>query len=173
VGLVWAVQAGIRPSEGVFTLPFVLLIIFQQGRMQTFQFASVAISVVAVWYVPTAHHFGGGPLSPLRSASGQAGFLDEWSVDPHFRAEEGRQLNSPDMFGFQFVEYPRICSDIGSFYAKNTWMRSLAWLLAPGFAFYILILFASPAYLAYLVAPGLLLAGETLSRLPREALLSR
>jgi hypothetical protein len=61
VGLVWAVQAGIRPSEGVFTLPFVLLIIFQQGRMQIFQFASVAIPVVALWYVPMAHHFGGGP----------------------------------------------------------------------------------------------------------------
>ena len=60
-----------------FTLPFVLLIIFQQGRMQIFQFASVAIPVVALSYIPRAHHFGGGALSPLRSASGQAGFLSE------------------------------------------------------------------------------------------------
>ena len=151
VGLVWAVQAGIRPSEGVFTLPFVLLIIFQQGRMQIFQFASVAIPVVALWYVPRAHHFGGGALSPLRSASGQAGFLSNGLLTHISGQRKVANLihlicsifNSWNIMAFAVI--------LGPFYAKNTWTRSLAWLLTPGFAFYILILFASPAYLAYLV----------------------
>src|ERR1700691_1055446 len=113
-----------------------------------------------------AHHFGGGALSPLRLASGQAGFLSNGlltHISGQLKVANLIQLicsvfNSWNILAFAVI--------LGPFYPKNTWMRSLAWLLAPGFAFYILILFASPAYLAYFVAPGLLLAGETLSRLP-------
>jgi hypothetical protein len=167
LGLVWAVQAGIRPSEGVFTLPFVLIIMFQRGRMQVLQFACVAIPVVALWYVPTAHHFGGGPLSPLRSASGQAasvanGLLTH--VSGQRKIANLIHLICSVFNSWNILALPMI---LGPFYTKGTWMRSLVWLLAPGFAFYILIFFSDPAYLAFIVAPGLLLAGRGLSRLPR------
>ena len=165
LGLVWAVQAGIRPSEGVFTLPFVLIILYRQGWMQMLRFAFTAIPVVALWYVPTALHFGGGVLSPLRSASGQAGPLANGLLS---HAPLQRKIGNLVHVAFAVFNAWNILSIamvLGWFATKNSWMRSLIWLLLPGFAFYVLIFFSDPAYLAYLVAPGLLLAGESLRTL--------
>ena len=166
LGVVWAVQAGIRPSEGVFTLPFVLIILYRQGWMQMLRFACTAIPVVALWYVPTALHFGGGVLSPLKSASGQAGPMANGLL-AHVPLQ--RKLVNIIHVAFAVFNSWNVLAVplvLGWFFTKNAWMRALVWLLVPGFAFYLLIFFSDPAYLAYLVAPGLLLAGEGLRRLP-------
>ena len=165
MGLVWALQAGIRPSEGVFTLPFLLITMWRRDRLQLLRFASVAIPVVALWYVPTVHHFGGGVLSPLRSAGGQAGPLANGLLTHEVAAKKIANLIHLACSVFNAWNLLSIAVVAGLVLTKDTWIRSLAWLLWPGFAFYTLIFFSDPAYLAYLVAPGLLLAGEGLRRL--------
>ncbi len=164
MGVVWALQAGIRPSEGVFTLPFLLITMWRRDRRQLMRFASVAVPVVALWYVPTVHHFGGGILSPLRSAGGQAGPLANGLLTHEVAAKKIANLIHLACSIFNAWNLLAIAMVAGWVLTKDTWMRSLAWLLWPGFAFYTLIFFSDPAYLAYLVAPGLLLAGEGLRR---------
>lgn len=165
MGAVWALETGVRPSEGVFMLPFVALTLWRQGRVPLLRFACVALPLLALWYLPTVQHFGGGMLSPLRSSEEQLGPLTNGLFTHETLPKKAANLLHLSCSIFNAWNVMTLALVGGLLLTKQSWVRSLGWVLLPGFAFYAVIFFSDPAYLAYLVAPGFLLAGEGLRRL--------
>jgi hypothetical protein len=164
-GVLWAAMTGFRPSDGVFLLPFVLFAVGRRGMRHVSIFAIAALPVLAVWYIPTARHFGGGLLSPLTAAGGQAHhvanglFVNEpWQrkvsnlVHIAFGSFNAWNILTPFLF-------------IGCF-SRATWTRAALLCITPGLLFFTFYFFSDSTYYAYLVAPGLLLAGVGLQQLP-------
>ncbi len=168
-GLTWAFMTGFRPSDGVFVLPFLAWVLYRRGARPAFHFLLVAAPCVALWYVPTVRHFGGHWLAPLVSAKGQANSLAN---------------------GFLVAGVPLkrkignlIHILLGIYNGWNLLTPFLLWGLAvrrglgnyallwitPGALFFLLFFFSDSLYLTYMIAPGLLAAGEGLRRLRAQA----
>jgi hypothetical protein len=159
-GLLWAAMTGFRPSDGVFVLPFVIFMTGRRGARQIVSFASAALPVIALWYIPTARHFG-GVLSPLHSAGAQAhGLANGLFINVPWKRKFGNLIHVA-FGGFNAWNILTPFVFVGCF-SKSTWSRSALIYVVPGVLFFSLYFFSDAAYFAYLVAPGLLLAGEGL-----------
>ncbi len=171
-GLAWALMTGFRPSDGVFILPFLAWVLYRKGSRFAFRFFVVAAPCVALWYLPTVHYFGGHWLAPLSSAKGQASSLANGFLIPGVPIQ--RKIGN------------LVHVIVGSYDAWNLLTLFLIWGLcirrgfrvyallwiAPGALFFLLYFFSDSLYLSYLLAPGLLVAGEALSRLRTRTAMS-
>jgi hypothetical protein len=163
-GVLWAAMTGFRPSDGVFLLPFVLFAVGRRGMRHILIFAIAALPVLAVWYIPTAIHFGGGLLSPLTTAGGQAHHLaNGLFVNEPWQRKIGNLVHIAfGSFNAWNILTPFLF--IGCF-SRTTWTRAALLCLTPGLLFFTFYFFSDSTYYAYLVAPGLLLAGIGLQQL--------
>jgi hypothetical protein len=163
-GVLWAAMTGFRPSDGVFLLPFVLFAVGRRGMRHVSIFAIAALPVFAVWYIPTAIHFGGGLLSPLTAAGGKAHHLaNGLFVNEPWQRKVGNLVHIAfGSFNAWNILTPFLF--IGCF-SRATWTRAALLCFTPGLLFFTFYFFSDSTYYAYLVAPGLLLAGVGLQQL--------
>ena len=169
-GGAWALMAGFRPSDGVFVLPFLVWLLYRKGRRFAWEFALAAVPFVALWYIPTVEHFGGHWLSPLHSARDQAGFVANGLLVPGipWARKIGNLIHiATGMYNAWSIFTPLLFLGLSLRTALSRLV--LLWLL-PGTLFFTLYFFSDSVYLSYMVAPGLLVIGETLQRFaPRRA----
>lgn len=161
--LLWALMTGFRPSDGVFILPFVVFAIGKRAQ-RIAVFSAVALPVVAIWYIPSAKHFGGSLLSPLTAAGVQAHHLANglFTTQPWRRKLANLVHITFGSFNAWSILSPFVFL---GFLSRTVWTRSAVLFMVPGLLFFSLYFFSDSAYFAYLVAPGFLLAGEGLQRL--------
>jgi hypothetical protein len=163
VALLWALMTGFRPSDGVFILPFVVFAI-GKSTQRIAVFIGVALPVVALWYIPSAKHFGGSLLSPLTASGVQAHHLANglFATEPWRRKLANLVHIAFGSFNAWSILSPFVF--IGCL-SRTVWIRSAVLFIVPGLLFFSLYFFSDCTYFAYLVAPGFLLAGEGLQRL--------
>jgi hypothetical protein len=168
--LLWALMTGFRPSDGVFILPFVIFVI-ERSMQRIAIFVAVALPVVALWYIPSAKHFGGSFLSPLTAAGVQAHHLANglFTTEPWRRKLANLVHIAFGSFNAWNILSPFVFLGCLS---RTVWIRSVVLFMVPGLLFFSLYFFSDCTYFAYLVAPGFLLAGEGLQRLrPNSAVI--
>jgi hypothetical protein len=163
-GVLWAAMTGFRPSDGVFLLPFVLFAVGRRGMRHVAIFAIAALPVLAVWYIPTARHFGGSLFSPLTAAGGQAHHLaNGLFVNEPWQRKVGNLVHiALGSFNAWNILTPFLF--IGCF-SRTTWTRAALLCFTPGLLFFIFYFFSDSSYYSYLIAPGFLLAGVGLQQL--------
>jgi hypothetical protein len=170
-GLVWAAMTGFRPSDGLFVLPFVIFVMGRRSLRQMVFFAVTALPLVALWYVPTLRHFGGDLLSPLRAAGAQAHYLANGLL---VNAPWKRRIGNLVHLAFGCFNAWNVLTFfvVAGCFSRERWTLSALIYFAPGLLFFVLYFFSDPAYFAYLIAPGFLLAGAGLQRMrPRYAVI--
>jgi len=169
LGVLWAAMTGFRPSDGVFVFPFLLLVLLKRARIQMVIFACAAIPVAALWYIPTVQHFGGHLLSPLGSAGDQANSLANGLLVPgvSWKRKVGNLIHIAfGAFNAWNILTPFLL--VGLFSKQRVSRYVLAWMV-PGLLFFSLYFFSDSVYLTYMIAPGVLVAGEGLRRIPARA----
>jgi hypothetical protein len=170
-GLLWATMTGFRPSDGVFLLPFMLYATRKKGMLHVVKVAIVALPMILIWYIPTERHFGGGLLSPLTAARITAQHLSNGLFSDESRIRRLGNLVHIALGGFNAWNILGVFLFIGCF-SRATWTRSALLCIAPGLLFFSLYFFSDSTYYAYMVAPGLMLAGEGLRKLqPKYAVI--
>jgi hypothetical protein len=105
-GILWAAMTGFRPSDGVFLLPFLLFAMGRRGMRHVAIFVIAALPALAVWYIPTARHFGGSLLSPLTTAGHQAHHLANGLFRERVVATKGGQSCPYCIRKLQCLEHP-------------------------------------------------------------------
>ncbi len=160
--LVWAILAGFRPSDGVFLLPFMLYASANAPVREGLIGIAMAAPVCALWYVPTVAHFG-GLLAPLSAANRQLGQLPSGLLVHGFTA---KGLNNLLHFAFGSGNAWNLLLPfvvIGFLEKDRIKWLCVAWM-APAVLFFALYFVSDSMYLAFLVAPGMVLAGFGLRR---------
>ncbi len=164
-GLTWALMTGFRPSDGVFVLPLVAWVLYRKGSRSSFRFLLVAAPCVALWYLPTVRHFGGHWLAPLSSAKGQANALANGFLIPGVPLQRKIGNLIHIMLGVYNAWGVLTIFVLSGLAARRSFSTyALLWIL-PGALFFLLYFFSDSLYLTYMIAPGLLAAGEALRRL--------
>lgn len=162
--IVWAVLTGFRPSDGIFLLPLMIYASAKRPWRESVAGMLFAFPICAAWYVPTVIRFGGGPLAPFSAAGHQLGQLPSGFLVQGFHAKGWNNLlhfitgtlNSWNVL-LPFVAW-------GVLTAARWRSLALVWMV-PASVFFAFYFVSDSLYLAFLVAPGLLLAGTALSSL--------
>jgi len=63
--IVWAIMTGFRPSDGVFVLPWTVMQSLRFPLKKRLIGVSVAIPLVAAWWIPTAERYQSNLVSPM------------------------------------------------------------------------------------------------------------
>jgi hypothetical protein len=155
----WALMMGFRPSDGAFVLPWMLYQSLRFTPKQRIAGATTAAIVTALWWLPTAHQFGGGLFSPLSNSHTQAARLAQGILTGHLTIHA--LVNAVhSLFGIVLawgLLTPALI--LGIFRStKNSLARNMTIYIAPGLAFFFLYFFSDATYLAYAIAPGMVLA---------------
>lgn len=167
VGLLWALMTGIRPSDGAFVLPCLFVLLLRRGWRDRIAFLATALPVVLLWYVPTVQHFGGQFLSPLSSAEDEVHSLANGLLVPG--VSWARKIGNTVHLGLSVLNALNILTPfavIGLFARSRVNRVAMLWCL-PGLLFFFFYFFSSSVYLAYMVAPALVLAGSVLRGMSR------
>jgi len=156
---VWALMIGFRPPDGVFVLPWMLYQSLRFPVKQRIAGAIAAAVVIALWWIPTAHQFGGGLLSPLSQSHTQAAKLAQGVLTGHLTIHAFTNI-AHTLFGITLawgLLTPALL--LGALRAnRDRLARSITIYIAPGLAFFLLYFFSDATYLAYAIAPGMVLA---------------
>ena len=156
--VIWAGMAGFRPSDGVFLLPVMAYFSLRRPWRDSVAGILLAVPICAAWYVPTVLHFGGHVIAPFTAASRQLGQL------PSGLAVHGvstKAFNNLLHFLFGTVNAWNVLLPFTLLgLLDKSWMKwaALIWML-PATLFFALYFISDSLYLAFLVAPGILLAG--------------
>ena len=162
--IVWALLSGFRPSDGVFLLPFMLYASLKRPWRESLIGVLLAVPICAVWYIPTLSHFGGSVSSTLSAANQQIGQLPS-GILVHGFTPKG--FNNLLHFLFGTINAWNILLPfvvLGLFQRDRMKWLCVAWML-PATLFFALYFVSDSLYFAFLVAPGIVLAGLGLRRL--------
>ncbi len=168
MGPLWALMSGTRPSDGVFVLPCLLVLLVKKPIQTKIVFLLTALPVALLWYVPTVHHFGGHLMSPLSAAGTQVHKLANglFVSGVSWRRKIGNLVHiALGALNAWNILTPFIL--IGLFTTARISRVVLLWCL-PGFLFYVLYFFSDSTYLAFMIAPGLLAGGLILQQLSKK-----
>jgi hypothetical protein len=157
---VWALMMGFRPSDGVFVLPWMIYQSLRFPWKQRITGAAAALAITALWWIPTARRYGGGLLSPLSHSHTQAARLAQGVLTGHLTIHallNGIHTGLGAVLAWGLLTPVLILGVLR--WARNPLARSMTIYIAPGLAFFLLYFFSDPLYLAYAIAPGMLLAG--------------
>ncbi len=155
--LIFALLTGFRPSDGVFLLPLMFYVSAKRPWRERLTGLAGASIVCALWYIPTVLHFG-GLLAPLSAATRQVGQLPSGLLVHGFTA---KGLNNLLHFLLGAVNAWNILGPfvVWGLLFRHPYRRVAALWIIPASLFFALYFVSDSMYLAFLVAPGLILAG--------------
>ncbi len=167
--IVWALMTGFRPADGVFVIPWMAFQSLRFGWKDRLIGISVAIPIVAAWWIPTAERYRGSLLSPLIYSGDQVNSVAQGLLTGHLGVHA--LVNAVHAIaGFIMtwgVLTPAVCLGVTA-WRRNGIARSMAILMVPGLAFFLLYYVADAPYVVYLAAPGMILAGGYLAKWPTK-----
>jgi 4-amino-4-deoxy-L-arabinose transferase-like glycosyltransferase len=165
--LMYAIGAGMRPSDGVFMIPLVFYFAaFRMPRKEAVLFVSVIVLLCMGWVIPTwlaIKHYGGG----LQQFGGYIASITTTQslltgVRMHTLANPVRYI-LPLLFGFWPILGIALRNLVRN---RSDWrIKALLIWIVPGSLFFVLILITCPPYLNFLTAAILLLAVSAPRRL--------
>ena len=165
----WAVMAGLRPSDGMFVLPWLLLQGYKQrwtARLQGFVAAAVGL---LIWWLPTAERFGGSILSPLTASRSQASRLAQGVLVTHLSMHSATNFlrGVSGMVMAWGLLLPLVLWGGWHLWRKEQRVRTSALWILPGLTYFLFYYMADATYFAFCVAPGLIIAGFVIREMPR------
>jgi hypothetical protein len=158
-GAIFAIGAGLRPSDGAFMLPFIGLQLLRSGKRSHMFAAAAIIAVLCLgWIIPTvvAYHRAGTRLEAVTS---YAGYIASSRSVLAGGVKRENLANITRVFVallFAFWPFALPLAFSGSA-AAGLRVRELWLWIAPGLAFFVLGYFADAPYLNFATMPILLL----------------
>ncbi len=168
--LLWAIMVGLRPSDGIFVLPWLLWQGYEQRWRARLQGLVVGVAGVLTWWLPTAQRFGGSILSPLTASRSQASRLAQGVLVAPLSMHSATNLlrGVSGMVVAWGLLLPLVLWGGWRLWRQERRVRAGVVWMVPGLAYFLFYYMADATYFAFCVAPGLLLAGLVLCRMPRS-----
>ncbi|WP_446742519.1 hypothetical protein [Silvibacterium acidisoli] len=161
--LAWGVLTAFRPSDGVFLLPWIIFKSRSVPVRKRLLGAVICVVSVAAWWTPTALRYRLGWLGPLHTSLSQLLILAQGFL---VGGSPGHAMLNAARFVLALIVSLGLLLPLavkGLFgYRRSSLTKSLAYCVTPGLLFFSLVFVSDAAYLAFLVAPFMLLAAAEL-----------